>query len=130
MGISGRALIIDGSNAVHDIFGPFLDRAQANECESDIALLLNDWARNNPDVDVELFFDGARRQVADAPRIHILFSESGPADAIIVERTRALRYARRRVSVVTRDGDLARAANAEGAKIMNPDLLWRWISSA
>lgn len=126
--VSGRTFIIDGSNVVHAIFGPFQDHAEMGGHEREFVDGLADWAERQPGVEVEAVFDGGWRTTGDrSPRVKVMFADSGSADALILERVRALRFYRRKVTVVTWDRDLADAARTEEARIVDPETLWGWV---
>ena len=130
MSSPGRTFLIDGSNTVQMLFGP-LERHEADRCEKDFLRFVSEWAEQQPNTEVEIVFDGAWRAIPGCgTQVRVMFAEEGPADALILERLRALRFFRRKVSVVTQDRALADAARAEEAKMISPASLWRWLAKA
>ena len=123
-----RTILIDGSNAVHTLFGPLQGHKHMDGSEADFLRLVEDWVQQEPGVEVEAVFDGPWRLIgARASRVRVMFAERGSADALLLERARALRYFHKKVSVVTQDRELADLARGEEAKVLSPDRFWSWL---
>lgn len=126
-----KVLLIDGSNAVCAIFGSWPGtREDQNRSASDFLVRLSAWASAQKETEVEIVFDGGFRSLGGKTpdsAMRVLFSNHETADALIVERARALRFYGRKVTVVTWDRGLAEDARAEEAKIMDPQRLWELI---
>jgi len=133
MTAQAKTLLIDGSNAVHAVFGFWPEtREQQNLAAEDFVAALSDWAGRQPDWDIEVVFDGGTRPLGTSrmpPGLRVIFSGHESADSVILERARALRYYQKRVTVVTWDRELAQSAREEEAKVLDPQRLWRAVSS-
>ncbi|MBI3547620.1 MAG: NYN domain-containing protein [Elusimicrobia bacterium] len=116
-------LLVDGSNAVHALFGPFRAPRDADAWERELVRRVEAWVAGNPPSDAEVVFDGGWRKVSAGGGVRVLFAEGSTADAVILERARALRHYKRKVTVVTWDRDLADASRAEEARVAGPEVL-------
>ncbi|HVA67046.1 MAG TPA: NYN domain-containing protein [Elusimicrobiota bacterium] len=128
-----KVLLIDGSNVVHAVFGFWPEtREQQNLAAEDFIAALSDWTDRQTDWDVEVVFDGGTRPLGASrtpPDLRVVFSGHASADDVILERARALRYFQKRVTIVTWDRALAQSAREEEAKVLDPQSLWRAVSS-
>ncbi len=128
---SSRTFIIDGSNAVYAVFGPWPETlGEQNRCASDFISALDEWLRLTQEFSVEAVFDGFYRAIpsVNRERLRIIFSDEAKADSVILERVRSLVYFKKKVTVVTRDRDLADEARRENAKILDPMKFWDMLS--
>ncbi len=126
-----RTFLIDGSNAVYAVFGPWPETLkEQNRCAWDFISALNDWVLSAPEFSIELVFDGFYREIpaVNRERLRVIFSDEAKADSIILERIRSLIYFKEKVTLVTRDQDLAQEARRENAKILDPQKFWSMIS--
>ena len=126
-----RTFVIDGSNAVYAVFGPWPETLkEQNRCAWDFISALNEWALSVSEFSIELVFDGFYRAIpaVNRQRLRVIFSDQDKADSIILERIRSLIYFKEKVTLVTRDRDLAEEARRENAKILDPQKFWSMIS--
>ena len=126
-----RVFLIDGSNAVYAVFGPWPETLkEQNRCAWDFISALNEWALSVSEFSIELVFDGFYREIpaGNRERLRVIFSDEAKADSIILERIRSLIYFKEKVTLVTRDQDLAQEARRENAKILDPQKFWSMIS--
>jgi predicted RNA-binding protein with PIN domain len=126
-----KILLIDGLNAVHAIFGSWPDsREEQNIHAVDFIARLSHWMSQNPNLEVEIVFDGGYRLLQNRAnaQLRVLFSDHESADSIIIERARALRYFQKKVTVVTWDRALAEEARREEASVISPERLWEDIN--
>jgi hypothetical protein len=123
-----KTMLIDGSNTVHSLYESWPDsHEEQNRHAVDFIVHLSSWASKQTDMEVEIVFDGGFRALqgsAHSDSVRILFSDYASADSVILERLRALRYFKRKVTVVTWDRELAQDAKKEDAKIISPERLW------
>ncbi|MBI4062872.1 MAG: NYN domain-containing protein [Elusimicrobia bacterium] len=127
-----KTVLVDGSNAVHALFGPLpASHAEQDGIARHFLSALSEWVKRQPPaVAAEVVFDGSFRQLRSPgadERLRLFFSDHASADAVILERIRAHRFNGRSVTVVTWDRALAQAAVAEEARAIGPDQLWKWI---
>ncbi len=124
---SSRTFVIDGANAVYAVFGPWPETLEEqNRCASDFISSLDERLRLAPEFSIEVVFDGFHRAVpsVNRERLRIIFSDEETADSVILERVRSLVYFKEKVTVVTRDRDLANEARRENAKTLDPQKFW------
>ncbi len=132
MPAQAKTLLIDGSNAVHAVFGVWPEtRDQHDAAAEEFVAAIADWAGRQNAWETEVIFDGGARPLGprQAAGMRVLFSDGESADSVILERARALRYFGTRATVVTWDKALAQAAKEEGARVMGPDRLWDAVCS-
>lgn len=113
---------IDATNLVRRAYG-YGGPAFVSQEDSDARALVAGLARlceDNPDgLEIEVIFDGPGSSGARAPRpsnLRVRYARESPADELILEQVRALRYQARKVTVVTADAELGREACAEGGR--------------
>ncbi len=122
-----RTFVIDGANAVFAVFGPWPETLkEQNHCAADFISALNERLDSAPDSSIEVVFDGFYRvfPVVNRERLRIIFSDEAEADSVILERVRSLVYFKEKVTVVTRDRDLAEKSRGEKAKVLDPRKFW------
>lgn len=116
---------VDATNVVRRAYGYGGPQFRAQE-EADgqhlIAALAEVCRRHEDAVAVDLVFDGPWRALtAGLPgNLRLRFAHEGGADAMILDRVRALRHGGCRVTVVTGDSGLAESAREEGGRLLTP----------
>lgn len=119
MGI--KLFCVDGTNLVRTAYG-YGGPAHAAQEQSDSERLVEVFAQvceeAGSGVEVELFFDGPFRAMPGGPaNFSVSFTHEVAADDLILDRVRAKAWGKTgSVAVVTADGDLGRAAEAEGGR--------------
>ncbi len=119
-----RLFFIDGTNLVRTAYG-YGGPAHAAQEAADtdrLAVIFCRLCENiGPEIEVELFFDGAFRTIGGLrpDNFRVSFTRELPADDIILDRVRARKWARGGpTTVVTADVDLGELTAAEGVKWM------------
>jgi hypothetical protein len=122
--MSARLFCVDGTNLVRTAYGyggPDHRAQETADCERAAEIFARLCEELGAAAEVELFFDGAFR-VMPGPRpanFRVSFARETPADDLILDRVRARAWqGGGSVTVVTADGELGRAATAEGGMWM------------
>ena len=119
-----RLFCIDGTNLVRTAYGyggP--DHVAQEDADTDRITVIFSRLCEDADsaIEIELFFDGAFRQLA-GPRpgnFRLSFTREQTADDMILDRVRSRKWGGGgATTVVTADGDLGRMAESEGGKWM------------
>jgi hypothetical protein len=116
-----RLFCVDGTNLVRTAYGYGGPSHQAQE-QADSERLVDIFASVCEEaggaVEVEVFFDGPFRVMPSGPAgFSVSFTHEVAADDLILDRVRARAWNKGgSATVVTADGDLGRAAEAEGGK--------------
>jgi hypothetical protein len=117
-----RLYCVDGTNLVRTAYGyggPAHAAQEAEDARRLVLLLAAACEDAGPELEVELFFDGAFR-VFPGPRpsnLRVSFTRELTADDAILDRVRARAWGGGgKATVVTADAELGRAVEAEGGK--------------
>ncbi|MBI5597561.1 MAG: hypothetical protein HY928_15835 [Elusimicrobia bacterium] len=116
-----RTYLVDGTNAVrrgdYDPRFPMVEEARTEGLLLKVSALA---AESSARVEIEIFFDGPRRQFQVRPGapVRVRFALDGDADAAILGSARRLLNSGKGVVVVTQDGGLAADVEAEGGRSM------------
>lgn len=113
---------VDATNLVRRAYGYGGPAFSAQE-DSDARELVMGLARlceDNPErLEIDVIFDGPGSYGVAAPALpnmRVRFAREDEADALILDRVRALRHEARKVTVVTADSELASQVREEGGK--------------
>lgn len=118
-----RLFCVDGTNLVRTAYG-YGGPAHAAQEQADadrVATILGRVCEEEgAEIEIELFFDGAFREVG-GPRpgnFRVSFTREVPADQLMLDRVRSRKWKGEKTTVVTADAELGRTAEAEGGKWM------------
>jgi hypothetical protein len=116
-----RLFCVDGTNLVRTAYG-YGGPAHAAQEDADTDRITAIFAQvcedAGPEIEIELFFDGAFRALGGArpDNFRLSFSRELSADELILDRVRARKWNGGKTTVVTADVELGETAEAEGGK--------------
>jgi len=118
-----RLFCVDGTNLVRTAYG-YGGPAHAAQEDADTdritAIFAQVCEEAGPEIEIELFFDGAFRALGGArpENFRLSFTREVSADELILDRVRSRKWNGGKTTVVTADVELGETAEAEGGKWM------------